>query len=253
MAISSFRSNGFQWPPNGYQIILSINISLTTIFCSELQLFSSTWVLNLIYGIFFYSSLIISIFYWIKGCKSDPTDPVVLANRAALIENQPFESSRYESMCTICSTSVGNDSKHCGSCNRCVEHFDHHCIWLNNCVGKKNYKLFIKLIISLCIHEMIIFIVSLKLIFEYFENHSNKPSVLNYIAVQIYLAIQSFLINVFLVNLILLHIWLYRKNMTTYELIKTRNKRKKKRVANITEMANSKLTVPQSPKNLDNY
>lgn len=43
-------------------------------------------------------------------------------------------------------TNVGQSSKHCKACDRCVEGFDHHCKWLNNCVGKRTYKYFIALV-----------------------------------------------------------------------------------------------------------
>ncbi|XP_051186187.2 protein S-acyltransferase 21 [Lolium perenne] len=44
--------------------------------------------------------------------------------------------------CNLCNTEVLKNSKHCGSCDKCVDGFDHHCRWMNNCVGRKNYATF---------------------------------------------------------------------------------------------------------------
>ena len=33
-------------------------------------------------------------------------------------------------------------TKHCFYCDKCIDNFDHHCYWINNCISKKNIKLF---------------------------------------------------------------------------------------------------------------
>ncbi|KAG6529978.1 hypothetical protein ZIOFF_012195 [Zingiber officinale] len=47
--------------------------------------------------------------------------------------------------------SIGNEvlkySKHCRVCDKCVDGFDHHCRWINNCIGRKNYKRFFILMV----------------------------------------------------------------------------------------------------------
>ena len=35
---------------------------------------------------------------------------------------------------------VGEKSKHCSACNKCVGEFDHHCRWMNSCVGGRTYR-----------------------------------------------------------------------------------------------------------------
>lgn len=45
-------------------------------------------------------------------------------------------------VCPDCEVYRPARSRHCQSCDKCVEKFDHHCPWVNNCIGAKNLGLF---------------------------------------------------------------------------------------------------------------
>lgn len=57
---------------------------------------------------------------------------------------------------------VKENTKHCRTCNKCVEGFDHHCSWLNNCIGRKNYKFFFHLVTSAMISYAFMIAVQVK-------------------------------------------------------------------------------------------
>eukprot|EP01054_Gregarina_sp_Poly1_P003301 Gregarina_sp_Poly_1__3300@NODE_1949_length_3013_cov_46_155804_g1255_i0_p1_GENE_NODE_1949_length_3013_cov_46_155804_g1255_i0NODE_1949_length_3013_cov_46_155804_g1255_i0_p1_ORF_typecomplete_len537_score34_92DHHC/PF01529_20/5_1e02DHHC/PF01529_20/3_2e29_NODE_1949_length_3013_cov_46_155804_g1255_i013642974 len=59
--------------------------------------------------------------------------------------------------CAVCQHVRLPRTRHCTSCQCCVDRFDHHCVWVCNCVGLRNHRYFLGFVVSAsCLNSTIL-------------------------------------------------------------------------------------------------
>ena len=131
-------------------------------------------------------------------------------------------------ICLTCNTVKPFRSHHCSDCDNCVIRFDHHCPWIGGCVGKRNYIYFALFLFILNTKEIFLGIFCIiQIIYTYKDVNNENKKKTRWIAKNLIGLIPSLLIIIFIgftmsftFGLMIFHIKLIIKNMTTKEEIK---------------------------------
>ena len=195
---------------------------------------ASLWHMKIVISVLSVVYLIFSVatfYYAWLATVTDSSDPTLALEKECAELKYDFDPSNYEFHCKICNSHVLAGSKHCGQCNKCSSGFDHHCRYLNNCIGEANYDYFFKLIIWVfwmlllhCVASGIVIADVARAQPHVDQNHSQlygtKGIASGFQIGLIVLAVFNLLGMLFLANLIVFHIELKYKGLTTYEYLK---------------------------------
>jgi len=124
--------------------------------------------------------------------------------------------------CTTCRIYRPPRCSHCRICDNCVEIHDHHCIWVNNCIGRRNYRsflIFLASLVLLCTY-IVAFSVGKIVVDATTGTHHSVRAALKEDPIPAVLVLFCAIFGTGLGLFAGFHCWLMSKNRTTHEHIR---------------------------------
>ncbi|KAI9274643.1 DHHC palmitoyltransferase-domain-containing protein [Phascolomyces articulosus] len=125
--------------------------------------------------------------------------------------------------CETCRIYRPPRASHCRQCDNCVENEDHHCIWLNNCIGKRNYRSFFVCISAstvLCLYIIGFCLVHMLTMLQQEGSDMTFGYMFGQAPVSFVLAIVCFVLLFMVGGLTLYHCSLIMRGVTTHEQLR---------------------------------
>uniref|UniRef100_A0A667FTX6 Palmitoyltransferase n=1 Tax=Lynx canadensis TaxID=61383 RepID=A0A667FTX6_LYNCA len=268
------RVNGWSWPLHTFQAVAWTTLFVLAFanFGIFVPLLPPNWNL-VIYGVtgglfcfhFVVHLLAISIDPAETNVRlknySEPVPTFDPSKHTHVIENQ---------YCHLCEVTVNKKAKHCRACNKCVSDFDHHCKWLNNCVGGRNYRCFLCSLVSASASLLFLITILLYVFIQFFVSPEEvrthplyedvskdtwllflplfpvKTKTLVVLGIGVFVLLLSALSLLLLGHLLIFHLFLMFKKLSTYEYVTQNRCQKTPKVPAGRKELSFKISMPQS-------